>query len=445
MDESWRMKMGLDVDPFFSIARKSMDARIDAEDFADVFGGPPRSVLTRKFSGDFSRSDCFYDEVFRPPGICSGGTLPSSKSHGRNLPAFRIPSGGDGFYDGVFGGRGGKTKEGSKKQSPKAKTRSNSSSVLTSEEASPHYPPPAATSGDDAGFSSFTSRLRPLNVPSRSHKRESKKQSFPAFPGDSLSGHDNTPEKSDFYYKKPHFGGSRRSSPETMSLDPNSFRRMDDFGPSSPASSPVSSFICEEDDNIEAKQRTTGDCKAEEVEDEEEEMSSYVIEINSDRFDRYREGGSGGGGNSDSNDMDEAIAWAKERSQRPEAKQTEEDLTDSIRSEEEAKSEQEMEMEMKDEEIKIWLTGKETNIRLLLSTLHHVLWSNSNWHAIPLANLRDGSQVKKAYQKARLCLHPDKLQQRGGTSPLQKSVASRVFSILQEAWAVYVTNEGLSS
>lgn len=115
-------------------------------------------------------------------------------------------------------------------------------------------------------------------------------------------------------------------------------------------------------------------------------------------------------------------------------------------------------MEMKDEEIRIWLTGKETNIRLLLSTLHHVskhsefelvlfcvrptnskpnrdfiqvLWSNSNWHAIPLSNLRDGSQVKKAYQKARLCLHPDKLQQRGGASPIQKSVASRVFAILQ--------------
>ncbi|CAF2159596.1 hypothetical protein HID58_025531 [Brassica napus] len=435
MDESWRKKMGLNLDPFFSIARKSMDARIDAEDFSDVFGGPPRSVLTRKFSGDFSRSDCFYDEIFLPPGIRSGGTLPSSKSHGRNLPAFRIPSGGEGFYDGVFGG------EGSQKQSAvaKSKSRSKSSSVLTSEEVSPRYQPAAAGPGDEAGFSSFTSRLRPLNVPSRSHKRESKKQSFQAFPtsDDSFSGHANTPEKSDFYYKKPHFGGSRRSSPETMSLDPFSFRRMDDFGPSSPASSPVSSFICES----EGKQRMT----EEEEEEEEEEMSSYVIEINSNRFDRGS-GGGGGGGNSDSNDMDEAIAWAKERSQRPEAKPTEQDLIDSRRSEEEeAKSEEEMEMEIKDEEIRIWLTGKETNIRLLLSTLHHVLWSNSNWHAIPLANLRDGSQVKKAYQKARLCLHPDKLQQRGGTSPLQKSVASRVFSILQEAWAVYVTNEGLSS
>ena len=71
-------------------------------------------------------------------------------------------------------------------------------------------------------------------------------------------------------------------------------------------------------------------------------MSSYVIEINSNRFDRGS-GGGGGGGNSDSNDMDEAIAWAKERSQRPEAKPTEQDLIDSRRSEEEeAKSEEEV-------------------------------------------------------------------------------------------------------
>lgn len=198
----------------------------------------------------------------------------------------------------------------------------------------------------------FFCLFRPLNVPSRSHKRESKKQSFSAFPTakDSFSGQNNTPEKADFYYKKPHFGGSRRASPETISLDPNSFRRMDDYGPSSPASSPVSSFICEEeDDNTHAKQRTTRDCKVEDVvvvedeEDVEEEMSSYVIEINSDRSDRYREeGGGGGGGNSDSNDMDEAIAWAKERSQRPEAKQTEEDVIDSRRSEEEPKSEEEV-------------------------------------------------------------------------------------------------------
>lgn len=40
------------------------------------------------------------------------------------------------------------------------------------------------------------------------------------------------------------------------------------------------------------------------------------------------------------------------------------------------------------------------------------------------------SQVKKAYQKARLCLHPDKLQQKGATTP-QKYKAEVVFALLQ--------------
>jgi hypothetical protein len=31
-----------------------------------------------------------------------------------------------------------------------------------------------------------------------------------------------------------------------------------------------------------------------------------------------------------------------------------------------------MEMELLDEDIRLWSAGKETNIRLLLSTLHHV-------------------------------------------------------------------------
>jgi DnaJ-class molecular chaperone len=45
-------------------------------------------------------------------------------------------------------------------------------------------------------------------------------------------------------------------------------------------------------------------------------------------------------------------------------------------------------------------------------------------------NLIEKSQVKRAYQKARLCLHPDKLQQKGATV-LHKYVAEQAFSILQ--------------
>lgn len=129
-----------------------------------------------------------------------------------------------------------------------------------------------------------------------------------------------------------------------------------------------------------------------------------------------------------------------------------------------------MEMELLEAEIMSWSAGKESSIRLLLSTLHHVtsldwtfelysnsewscssgdmndtfltlffsliqiLWPNSGWYAIPLTNLVENSQVKRAYQKARLCLHPDKLQQRGATMK-QKCVAEKAFSVLQVCFA----------
>lgn len=66
--------------------------------------------------------------------------------------------------------------------------------------------------------------------------------------------------------------------------------------------------------------------------------------------------------------------------------------------------------------------------RLFLWT--QILWFNSGWLPVPLAYLIESSRVKKAYQKARLCLHPDKLQQRGATIP-QKHIAEKAFSILQ--------------
>jgi len=83
--------------------------------------------------------------------------------------------------------------------------------------------------------------------------------------------------------------------------------------------------------------------------------------------------------------------------------------------------------------IREWSKGKEGNIRSLLSTLQYVLWPESGWKPVPLVNIIEGAAVKKAYQKALLCLHPDKLQQRGAAMH-QKYIAEKVFEILQEAW-----------
>ncbi|KAJ6320744.1 hypothetical protein OIU78_016021 [Salix suchowensis] len=67
-----------------------------------------------------------------------------------------------------------------------------------------------------------------------------------------------------------------------------------------------------------------------------------------------------------------------------------------------------------------------------------VLWSGSGWNPVPLVNIIERNAVKRTYQKALLCLHPDKLQQKGATSH-QKYTAEKVFDILQESWTHFNT------
>ncbi|KAJ4874515.1 hypothetical protein Rs2_39533 [Raphanus sativus] len=84
-----------------------------------------------------------------------------------------------------------------------------------------------------------------------------------------------------------------------------------------------------------------------------------------------------------------------------------------------------------DAEIKLWATGKEGNLRALISSLHLVLWPGCGWEAVSLTDLITSSAVKKVYKKANLYVHPDKVQQKGAQ---QKYIAEKVFTILQEAW-----------
>lgn len=86
-----------------------------------------------------------------------------------------------------------------------------------------------------------------------------------------------------------------------------------------------------------------------------------------------------------------------------------------------------------DSKIRNWSKGKEENIRSLLSTLQYVLWPESGWKPIPLVDIIEGSAVKRAYQKALLRLHPDKLQQKGAADH-ERYIAAKVFDIMQDAW-----------
>ncbi|CAO2836906.1 unnamed protein product [Amaranthus hypochondriacus] len=93
-----------------------------------------------------------------------------------------------------------------------------------------------------------------------------------------------------------------------------------------------------------------------------------------------------------------------------------------------------------DVEIRRWAAGKEGNLRALLSTLQYVLWPECGWQPVSLTDLITGAAVKKVYRKATLCIHPDKVQQKGATLQ-QKYVAEKVFDLLKEAWNKFNSEE----
>ncbi|KAK4390703.1 Auxilin-like protein 1 [Sesamum angolense] len=93
-----------------------------------------------------------------------------------------------------------------------------------------------------------------------------------------------------------------------------------------------------------------------------------------------------------------------------------------------------------DADIKRWATGKERNLRALLSTLQYILGPDSGWQPISLTEIITTAAVKKAYRKATLYVHPDKVQQRGATIQ-QKYICEKVFDLLKAAWNRFNSEE----
>ncbi|XP_059630683.1 auxilin-related protein 2 [Cornus florida] len=96
--------------------------------------------------------------------------------------------------------------------------------------------------------------------------------------------------------------------------------------------------------------------------------------------------------------------------------------------------------EIMDDDIKRWAAGKEGNLRALLSSLQYVLWPDCGWQPISLTDLITSGSVKKVYYKATLCVHPDKVQQKGANLQ-QKYIAEKVFDLLKEAWNKFNAEE----
>ncbi|CAM8994756.1 unnamed protein product [Rhodiola kirilowii] len=460
MDDSWRMRFGMQRrrsteetpsylkqhhHPIF-VQTLNPNNNNNNDDFSDVFGGPPRTLhLSRNLSG----SNFFQDEIFKAGDSMFGSRCCSSKKSGDIL----------GFDEDVCD------------DDVRFRTRSQSRSTKSK---SSSYD----DDDDDASYSSsgFASNLRPVNVSAKWNPKLVADQAAKPnmehfkFNGNANAGKQCKKRNCDtnarmmmqMMMSSNNFGFSGRVlSPERGTGEVDSFANLkqavEDYELCSPPSSAKSS-VCQEPEVVKNE-----DCviPEESVEDEDWDVDdSYVIEINDFNCADQREEGVG---------VDEAIAWAKEKYQSgiqheedqssefpglegSECSQTrmDADLTsssvgnDSIQNITENGAlealidEEQKAIELLNEDIKLWSAYKETNIQLLLSTLHHILWSSSGWSVVSLADIIDCSQVKKAYQKARLCLHPDKLQQRGATAT-QKYIAAEAFSILQTAWEAFIS------
>lgn len=62
-----------------------------------------------------------------------------------------------------------------------------------------------------------------------------------------------------------------------------------------------------------------------------------------------------------------------------------------------------------DARVNAWKAGKETNIRALLSSLENVVWESLGWKKVGMHEVITDAQVKKAYTRAMIKLHPDKV------------------------------------
>ena len=96
--------------------------------------------------------------------------------------------------------------------------------------------------------------------------------------------------------------------------------------------------------------------------------------------------------------------------------------------------------ELYGERVDEWLNKHRGNIRSMLASLHEIVGDDIGWKRMSMGDLVTSAAVKKAYYKAQLIIHPDKVTQRGGDAT-QKFLANKLFHELQDAYNAFRSNQ----
>jgi DnaJ-class molecular chaperone len=93
--------------------------------------------------------------------------------------------------------------------------------------------------------------------------------------------------------------------------------------------------------------------------------------------------------------------------------------------------------------IQNWIGRQQKNhIRVLLCTLHSVLWPKNGWQIIGMDKLLDHQEVKKCYRKATMLCHPDKVKN-SVEDPDKVYIANMCFAAITEAYNRFKKEEGI--
>jgi len=142
----------------------------------------------------------------------------------------------------------------------------------------------------------------------------------------------------------------------------------------------------------------------------------------------------------------EPVLSREELAARREA-QVEENVENALREKQERDERQRKETDALDEarakhdkNLTNWQTvnKEKRNVRNLLTTMHTVLWEDSNWKALSLGDVIEPGRVKFHYRKAMLVVHPDKVVDQ---SPERQFIAKRIFEGLNEAYKLFEEKE----